>query len=92
MPAVLGVLTNELARGFFAHMNPAAALSTPVSLQGLAISTFQVVLVPTVLGALTNELARGSKPCGSPKRSCAPCRAWPSARSRWCWCPRCWAC
>ena len=27
--------------------------------QGLAISTFQVVLVPTVLGVLTNELAPG---------------------------------
>ena len=34
-------------------------MTTLVRPQGLAISTFQVVLVPTVLGVLTNELAPG---------------------------------
>ena len=48
---MLGVLTTA--------KNPKAALSTPARVQGLAISTFQVVLVPTVLGVLTNELAPG---------------------------------
>ena len=61
-----GVLTNELVPGTASALEPVANLS-PLStwalgslcLQGLAISTFQVVLVPTVLGVLTNELAPG---------------------------------